>query len=98
MDVRYLDRRSAANNVQTPTSLATSFDKAKPWNSVTVSDPFFSSQLGPRNERNTADSGSRLGLVSSDTAALATWADSRRGTADTDKQDLVFAAVSFAPQ
>lgn len=98
VDVLYLDRRTDASNVQTAASLATSFDKGKTWKSVTASDAFFSSQIGPKNERATADSGSRLGLVSTDTLALAAWADSRRGTADTDKQDLVFTAVNFAPQ
>lgn len=98
VDVLYLDRRADDNNVLTAASLATSFDKGKTWESVTASDAFFNSQIGPRNERSAADSGSRLGLVSTDTAAYGVWADTRRGTPDTDKQDLVFAAVRFAPQ
>lgn len=98
VDVLYLDRRNDANNVLTAASLATSFDKGKTWKSVTASDAFFNSQIGPRNERSSADSGSRIGLVSTNSSALATWADTRRGTQDTDKQDLVFTAVTFAPQ
>ena len=94
VDVVYLDGKDVGN-VLTAASLATSFDEGRTWNSVTASDALFSSQIGPRNEPSKADVGSRLGLVSTDTAAFAVWADTRRGSASTDKQDLVFAPIDF---
>jgi hypothetical protein len=42
------------------------------------------------------DLGSRLGLVSSKTTAVAVWSDTRSGTEASNKQDLARAIVSIA--
>ncbi len=97
VDVVYLDRRSGPNNALAVAALATSFDGGKTWQSITVSDSLFDSTVGPRNDRETPDPGSRLGLVSTANAAYPVWTDTRRGTPDTGKQDLFSAPVLFAP-
>lgn len=97
VDVVYLDRRSGPSDGLAVAALATSFDRGKTWESITVSDSLFDPNVGPRNERETPDPGSRLGLVSTPTAAYPVWTDTRRGTPDTGKQDLFFAPTLFAP-
>lgn len=95
VDVLYFDRRDDPEDVLTTAALATSFDRGETFSTVVVSDTAFDSRVGPGSERNRADPGTRLGLASFDDAAYAVWTDTRRGTLDTDKQDLFIAAVSI---
>ena len=97
VDIAYLDRRDDRANVFTAVSLASSLDRGKSWSSVTVSDTLFDSRVGPRNERTKADTGSRLALVSANDSAFVAWPDTRRGSTDTDKQDIFFAPVRIEP-
>lgn len=97
VDVVFLDRRQDPGDVLTQASLATSYDQGKTWKTLTVSDALFDSRVGPRNDRTTADPGSRIGLASTGTAAYAVWADTRRASPETDNQDLIFSTVRFDP-
>jgi hypothetical protein len=96
LDVIYYDRRADPNNVRNEVSLQSSFDGAESFRPRTgVADRPFDSRVGLGSERGMADLGSRLGILSTDSRALAVWTDSRTGTRASGKQDLSSAVVAF---
>jgi hypothetical protein len=96
LDVLYYDRRADRSNVLNEVSLQASFDEGKSFlPRVKVSDRAFSSRIGFGLERDLADLGSRLGLVSTDTRAYAVWTDTRNGSLKTAKQDIARGVVGF---
>lgn len=104
VDVLFLDRDDQPNRLLTKAVLASSVDDGKTWGAIAVSSDVFDARVGPRNEQGEiatgaeADTGTTLGLVSTANSAYAVWADSRRGTPDTGKQDLFFAPVQVKPE
>lgn len=94
VDVLFLHHGEEQESTLTTATLATSLDGGGTFSTVVASDAAFDSRVGPGSERGAADAGSRLGLASLDDAAFAVWTDTRRGTLETDKQDLYFAAVA----
>jgi hypothetical protein len=102
VDVLFLDRDDRDEQLRTTAVLSSSFDKSGTWDAVTVSDQPFDARVGPRNVSTDAgarlgETGTNLGLVSTDAAAYAVWADSRRGSLGTERQDLFFAQVRAVP-
>ena len=96
LDVLYYDRRANRENVLNEVSLQASHDEGKTFlPRVKVSDRAFSSRIGSGLERNLADLGSRLGLLSTDSRAYAAWTDTRHGSVRTAKQDIGRAVVAF---
>lgn len=96
LDVLYYDRRRDRANVMTDVSLQSSQDHGRTFGpSLRLSDRSFDSRVGFGNLRGLPELGSRLGLVSTDGAALAVWADSREGTAASLKQDIARQFVVF---
>ncbi|MFN2538684.1 MAG: sialidase family protein [Mycobacteriales bacterium] len=96
LDVVYYDRREDPRNVKNDVSLQSSFDHGKSFApSVTLSGMAFDSRVGYGNERELPDLGSRLGLASDDSSAIAVWSDTRSGTMDSNKQDIGSARVVF---
>ena len=95
VDVVYYDRRDDARaNVFNRVSLQSSDDEARTFGPHTaVSDVEFDSRIGFGSERDLADLGSRLGLVSDDDGAIAAWSDTRAGTDASSKQDLYVARL-----
>jgi hypothetical protein len=97
VDVLYYDRRSDRRNVTTEVSLQSSFDGGESFGPrLRVSDRGFDSRVGFGSERGIPDLGSRLGLLSTDSNALAVWTDTRAGTRASRKQDLARAILGFA--
>ncbi|MFN2388235.1 MAG: sialidase family protein [Actinomycetota bacterium] len=97
VDVVYYDRRADIGDLFNEVSLQYSVDEGASFTrSLRVSDLRFDSRVGFGSERGMPDLGSRLGLVSTDTASLAAWSDTRAGTEITNKQDLVRALVAFS--
>lgn len=97
LDVLYYDRRSDSDDVITEVSLQSSSDAGESFGRrVRVSDERFDSRIGYGSERSLPDLGSRLGLLSTDSRALALWTDTRAGTQATNKQDLAGAVVAFS--
>ncbi|HSH58116.1 MAG TPA: exo-alpha-sialidase [Acidimicrobiales bacterium] len=95
VDVLFLDRRRDRANVMTDATLASSHDRGRSFSNARASSEAFSSRVGPSAaEEFGVDFGSRLGLTSSDGAALAAWTDSRLGSEDTGRQDIMAAAVN----
>ncbi|HEX2699168.1 MAG TPA: sialidase family protein [Acidimicrobiales bacterium] len=100
VDVAFLDRSEggAANNFAAA-ALATSFDAGATWRTITVSDKLFDSRVGPQGiNPETADFGSRLGLVSQQERALTVWTDSRAGDEGNGRQEIYFAPVRIVPE
>ena len=101
LDVAYYDRRADTTDVLNEVSLQSSFDQGSSFTPrVRLSDAAFSSRIGFGSERGMPDLGSRLGLLSTDAAAYAVWADTRGGTRRSGKQDIArgIAAVSDPPR
>jgi len=96
LDILYYDRRvDPERDILTEASLQSSFDHGKTFGRrVRLSDRSFDSRVGLGSERDLADLGSRLGLLSNDARALAVWTDTRAGTPASGKQDLSTAAVA----
>lgn len=98
VDVIYLDRRDDPADGMSAVSLQSSFDGGKTFSRhVAVSDRVFDSRIGVGSERGMPSLGSRLGLLSVDETLLAVWADTRRGTVASSRQDLVRAIVAVRP-
>lgn len=96
LDVLYYDRRGDPENVLNEASLQASHDEGETFLArVKLSDRAFSSRIGAGLDRDLADLGSRLGLLSTDSRAYAVWTDTRHGTARTAKQDLARGIVAF---
>jgi hypothetical protein len=98
IDVVYYDRRlDRTNNVLNEVSLQSSTDAGESFGARQVlSGRAFDSRIGFGVERDFADLGSRLGLLSDDTRALAVWSDTRAGTRTTLKQDIGRRVVAFS--
>jgi hypothetical protein len=96
VDVVYYDRRADRRNVMNEVSFQYSTDEGKKFaERLRLSDRPFSSRVGFGTERGLPDLGSRLGLLSTDSRALAVWTDTRLGTRRTGKQDLAERVVAF---
>lgn len=97
LDIAYYDRRHDPADVMNEVSLQSSTDGGRTFSaSLRLSGRPFDSRIGPGGERGLADPGSGLGLVSTETRALAVWPDTRAGTPVSGKQDLLSAAVQVA--
>lgn len=99
VDILYYDRRTDPQDVKNEVSLQSSTDGGRtfgPRMRLSDADKPFSSRIGFGSERNMPDLGSRLGLVSTNTSALAVWTDTRGGTEASNKQDLGRAVVAFS--
>jgi hypothetical protein len=97
LDVVYFDRRADRANVMNEVSLQSSFDEGESFIPRTkLAERGFSSRIGYGSERGMTDLGSRLGLVATDSRALAVWGDTRAGTRASNKQDLGRAVVAFS--
>jgi hypothetical protein len=98
LDVLYYDRRGdPEDNVLTDASLQASADRGETFTPrVRLSDQAFDSRIGFGSSRGLPELGTRLALASTDSRALAVWADTRAGTPASGKQDLAQATVAFS--
>ncbi|GAC1311944.1 MAG: hypothetical protein NVSMB16_08800 [Acidimicrobiales bacterium] len=95
VDVVFLDRRRDPANVMTDAYLATSVNGGRSFRSRRLSSAAFDSRVGPANATYPGtDFGSRLGISSVSGTALAAWTDTRYGTRDTGRQDIITARVA----
>lgn len=96
LDVIYYDRRNDSANIMNEVSLQSSTDQGRSFSPrVTITDARFDSRVGPGSERDLADLGSRLALLSGPQRALAVWTDTRAGSDITGKQDLARAVIQI---
>jgi hypothetical protein len=78
-------------------SLQSSFDAGRSFTpALRLSSRPFDSRIGFGAKEGLPDLGSRLGLISTDQAALGLWTDTRAGTPETQKQDLAKTVVAVA--
>jgi len=94
IDVAFYDRRRDPTNSRNDTELASSSDRGRSFTARRLSSTSFDAGIGARADaRLPVDLGSRLGLASSVDGAFAAWTDTRFGTVDTGRQDIVGASV-----
>lgn len=95
LDIVYYDRRDdKRRNLFNNVSLQSSRDGGRTFSArERLSSTAFDSRVGLGTERELADLGSRLGLVSDREGALAVWTDTRNGTDASIKQNLYAASV-----
>ena len=97
LDVLYYDRRADSSNLLNEASLQSSFDHGNTFTrAIRLSSAPSDSRIGFGAKEGLPDLGSRLGLISTDRAALAVWTDTRAGVPATQKQDLAAAAVAVS--
>jgi len=97
LDVLYYDRRADRRNLLNEVSLQSSFDDGKTFSkAIELASRPSDSRIGFGAKEGLPDLGSRLGLISTDRAALALWTDTRAGVPATQKQDLAAAAVAVS--
>jgi hypothetical protein len=91
------DPRSETRNVMNHVSLQSSYDAGRSFTpALRLSSRSFDSRIGFGAKEGLPDLGSRLGLISTDQAALGLWTDTRAGTPETQKQDLAKTVVAVA--
>lgn len=96
VDVIYYDRRAdaALNEV----SYQASFDRGATFTRrVRLNDEPIDPRVGFGTERGLPDLGSRLAVLSAPGGAMAVWTDTRAGTPESKKQDLMRAFVRVRP-
>ena len=97
LNVAYDDLPADPPNVMNHVSLQSSFDEGRSFSpALRLSSRPFDSRIGFGAKEGLPDLGSRLGLISTDQAALAVWTDTRAGTPETQKQDLAKAVATIA--
>ncbi|HSH61584.1 MAG TPA: sialidase family protein [Acidimicrobiales bacterium] len=90
VDVVFFDRRQDPQNVMTDVTVAWSHDRGRSFDAHRVASQPFDSRVGPSlDPKFGVDFGSRLALVSGDGPSVAAWTDSRNGTVDTGRQDVL---------
>jgi len=98
LDVVYYDRRGDPRNLLNEVSLQSSFDGGATFEPrANLSDRAFDSGIGFGSDRELADLGNRLGLLSTNGRAYGVWTDTRAGTRASSKQDLVRALAEVTP-
>ncbi len=100
VDVVFLDRRRDRQDVMTDAFVASSHDGARSFENVRISSTSFDSRVGPAiGPQFGVDFGSRLGLASATAApTVAVWTDTRFGTQDTGRQDILAARIEVADE
>jgi hypothetical protein len=99
VDVVYLDRRRDRRNVMTDATLASSDDDGASFHETRLSSRSFDSRVGARaSDQLPVDFGSRLGVASGTESSVAAWTDTRFGTGDSGRQDIVSAVYETAPR
>ncbi len=96
VDVIFLGQRPSGGRLLTHAWYVTSTDGGEDFSSpVRLTSRGYDGHIGPENPRNpvTTDYGTKLGLHSLPSGALAAWPDSRRGTPATGRQDIFAARV-----
>lgn len=94
VDVVFYDRSREPDDVTTEVSVASSWDGGRSFTITTASDRPFDSRVGFGSAQGIPVLGSHLAVLSQSERTLAFWADTRRGTVDTNRQDLAVTSVS----
>lgn len=97
VDVVFLDRRRDRDNNMTDATLASSHDRGRSFTNYRISSSSFDARVGPVVATQFGvDFGSRLALSAGKEDSLALWTDTRLGTADTGRQDVVAVAYKVS--
>lgn len=95
VDLLFYDRSSDPTDVMTQPMVASSWDGGRSFTARAVSRRTFDSRIGYASLQGLPSLGQQLALVSEDERVLAFWADTRKGSVDTNAQDLALALVDI---
>jgi hypothetical protein len=96
VDVVLIDQRNDPSGNYAEAYLASSTNGGRTFHDIRLSSAAFDTRVGPTFGGNLPpDLGSHLSLSSQQAAVQASWADSRLGTVDTGRQDIVTARVEI---
>ena len=93
VDLVFYDRRADPDDVRAQVTMASSDDGGRTFRTETVSSAPFDTRIGFGSLQGIPLLGSRLAVLSESDRALAFWADTGRGTIDTNVQDLTVVIV-----
>ena len=97
VDVLFYDRSRDPEDRRAETVLASSWDGGGSFTAATVSDRGFDTAVGFGSAQGIPLQGSHLAVLSEPGRALAFWADTRKGTVDTNRQDVALTSVGVRP-
>jgi hypothetical protein len=99
VDVLFYDRRRDPRNIMSDVTLASSDDRGRTFTNRRMSSDSFDSRVGPSASLlHGTDFGTRLGLDSWGTTAMAAWTDTREGSEADAAQDIGVARLSLAEE
>lgn len=93
VDLLFYDRSRDPTDVLTQPMLASSWDGGRTFTARAVSQRTFDSRIGFGSFQGLPSLGQQLGLISEEERALAFWSDTRKGSVDTNAQELALALV-----
>ena len=93
VDLLFYDRSRDPADVMTLPVLASSWDGGRSFTAAAVSQRTFDSRIGFGSLQGLPSLGQQLGVLSEDERALAFWSDTRKGSVDTNAQELALALV-----
>ncbi|MGH9178469.1 MAG: hypothetical protein ACRD0N_07940 [Acidimicrobiales bacterium] len=93
VDLLFYDRSRDPTDVMTVPMMASSWDRGRSFTARAISDRPFDSRIGFGSLQGLPSLGQQLGLISEADRALAFWSDTRKGSVDTNAQELALALV-----
>ena len=93
VDLLFYDRSRDPTDVMTVPMMASSWDRGLSFTARAISSRPFDSRIGFGSLQGLPSLGQQLGLISEDDRALAFWSDTRKGSVDTNAQELALALV-----
>ena len=97
LDLAYYDRGGDPDEVLAEVVVASSWDGGASFVTATASDRSFDSRIGFGSAQGLPQLGSQLAVISAERGVAAFWADTRRGTVDTNAQDLAVGRLGASP-
>lgn len=94
VDLVFYDRGREPEDVLAEVVLASSWDGGRSFKASTVSNRSFDSGIGFGSAQGIPVIASQMAAVSEPERAVVFWTDTRKGTVDTNRQDIAFAAVT----
>lgn len=98
VDLLFYDRSVDPGDVMTVPVLASSWDRGRTFTSRAVSTRTFDSRIGFGSFQGLPSLGQQLAVISEPERALAFWTDTRKGSMDTNAQELALAHVDVEKQ
>jgi hypothetical protein len=93
VDLLFYDRSQDPTDVMTVPMMASSWDGGRTFTARVISNRPFDSRIGFGSLQGLPSLGQQLGIIAEQDRALAFWSDTRKGSVDTNAQELALALV-----